>query len=59
MQESMSLKYECGSQAYIANPMGALNKQLASLTRRFDHPLFLITPPYIAQCMGACIAKGS
>ena len=24
----------------------------------FDHPLFLITPPYIAHFMGACSAKG-
>jgi len=24
----------------------------------FDLPLFLITPPYIAHCMGACSAKG-
>ena len=24
-----------------------------------DHPLFLITYPYIAYCMGACIKKGS
>jgi len=27
-------------------------------TRRFDPPLLLITPPYIAHCMGACRAKG-
>jgi len=26
--------------------------------RTFDHPLLLITYPYIAQCMGACSAKG-
>ena len=25
---------------------------------KFDHPLFLITYPYIALCMGACSAKG-
>ena len=25
----------------------------------FDHPLFLITYPYIAQCMGAWRAKGT
>ena len=24
----------------------------------FEHQLFLITPSYIAHCMGACIAKG-
>ena len=28
-------------------------------TRGFDPPLLLITPPYIAHCMGACTAKGS
>ena len=26
--------------------------------KTFDHPLFLITPPYIAHCMGTCTAKG-
>ena len=27
--------------------------------RTFDLPLFWITSPYIAHCMGACSAKGS
>ena len=25
----------------------------------FDHPLFLITHPYIAHCIRACSAKGA
>jgi len=31
---------------------------LQELQVRFDHPLFLITYPYITHCMGACSAKG-
>ena len=29
------------------------------IVETFDHPLFLITYPYKAHCMGACGAKGA
>jgi len=39
-------------------PRRPLSPTPLSFNPTFDHPLFLITSPYIAHCMGACGAKG-
>ena len=51
-------------QGYLAHkkqspwPRSRYSRLSTPYTGTFDPPLFLITYPYIAHCMGACSAKG-